>query len=470
MAMRINHETFNHPIHHKHQSHHPSFTLHPGQQPAGSHSNVTQACLIFDRGYHGAMSEQSQPVSPATNHQLTWYNTSNGLWMASFSIQQLLVIWILVGILHETPERVGMAQLLIGIPGLLFMLWGGVIGDQMDGRQLLIRVHFLSAIPPVILAVASLYGLIGFWLLIATALGTSLLNGASNPARNTILHRVAGSRLQMAISLSTGIGSMASIAGTRVAGELDSLGLENILFLQAAMFVLGGFFVARLLPATTTTESKIPRKATFEDLREGLSYVWQFKLARDLIGLNCFSSFFNAGAWMVAVPFIITRVYDGDAVLLANMTAVFYFGSFVANFGLLKFMPLRRPGRLYLIMQLSRIPVLVLIWMRPDLWLVWTAILFWGFNMGITSTMSRLMVQEFASPLYRARVMSIYTLGMMSAAPIGSLVLGFIIGVWGPLDALLPGVIASIFIFVFGTRFTSIWRYDSSLFNTPDNG
>lgn len=380
--------------------------------------------------------------------------------MGSFSIQQLLVIWILVGILGESPERVGLAQMLIGIPGLIFMLWGGAIGDRVDGRKLLILVHFLSAVPPLVLAFASFNGLVGFWLLITVSLAANLLNSTSNPARNTILNAVAGNKLQFAISLSTGIGSIASMAGTKVAGELDTLGLENVLYLQAAMFVLGGVFMAKLLPMPPP-ETQDNRKASSGTIRDGLAHVWEFKLARDLIGLNSLSSFFNAGAWMVAVPFIITRVYEGDAVLLANMTVTFYFGSLVATFGLLRFMPLRMPGRLYLIMQLSRIPVLVLIWIEPDIGFIWLAVTFWGFNMGITTTMSRLMVQEFARPEYRARVMSIFTLGMMSAVPVGSLVLGFIIGHWGPLDALVPGMIASILIFCYGYLNTEIWKYQS---------
>ena len=145
------------------------------------------------------------------------------------------------------------------------------------------------------------------------------------------------------------------------------------------------------------------------------------------------------------------------------MTVTFYFGSLIATFGLLRFMPLLRPGRLYLAMQLSRIPVLVLIWIEPEIWLIWVAVAYWGFNMGMTTTMSRLMVQEFSSVEYRARVMSIFTLGMMSAAPIGSLLLGFIIGQWGALDALIPGIIASTLIFCFGFFKTEIWKYESPM-------
>ena len=169
-----------------------------------------------------------------TDLQMTWYNTSHALWMAGFSIQQLLVTWILVGILDQSPETVGLAQLLIGVPALIFMLWGGVIGDRVDGRGLLIQSHLLSIIPPLVLALAVYLDQLGVWILILTALVANLLNSASNPARNTILNLVAGGRLQWAISLSTGIGAIATMIGTRVAGSNDQIGLVQVLLLQSA--------------------------------------------------------------------------------------------------------------------------------------------------------------------------------------------------------------------------------------------
>jgi predicted MFS family arabinose efflux permease len=391
--------------------------------------------------------------------QLTWYNSGHGLWMTAFSVQQLLVAWILVGMLHETPENVGMAQMLIGIPGLVFLLWGGAIGDRTDERLLLIRVHYLSAIPPLLLAAAYTLGMLTFWALIATALAASLLNSVSNPTRNSILHRVAGRNLQFAISLSTGIGSIASMAGSRLGGEMESIGLVPVLLLQAAMFIAGGLLTSKLWSTETAPVAK--RESSIKVIREGLSHLWEHKLARDIIALNCFSSFFNAGAWMTAIPFIIVRVYDGNAVLLANITVVFYFGALVANFGLLRFMPLLRPGRLFLVMQLSRVLVLLLFWLHPPIWVLWLAAFYWGFNMGITTTMSRLMVQEISEPAFRTRLMSVYTLGQLSAMPVGSMILGVVIGIWGPLNALLPGMLASVIIFAIGVKGTQIWQYRS---------
>ena len=409
-------------------------------------------------------------IDQPSKYQLTWYNLSNALWMGSFSIQQLLVTWILVGVLKEPPEVVGLAQLLIGIPGLAFMLWGGVMGDRVDGRRILIQSHLLSVIPPLVLALGVYVDLLGFWLLIITALATNLLNSISNPARNTILNQIAGQKLQIAISVSTGIGSIATMVGTRLAGEIDRLGLINILIVQSVFFALGAICLLGLraaapyAPATAASSSSdqsIAEDSMIRTISDGLVYTWRFKLARDVIGMNFVSSFFNAGGWFVAIPFIVSRIYEGDALLLANITVVFYFGSLVANFGLVRFMPIKFSGRVYLIMQLTRLGVLGLIWIEPTIIWFWIAAAYWGFNMGVTTTMSRVIIQEIAEPQYRSRLMSVFTLALMSSVPIGSMVLGFVIGQFGELNALIPGMMVSVLIFAFGFYRSPLWQYKS---------
>jgi len=396
---------------------------------------------------------------------------SNSLWMAATSLQSLLVTWILVGILHESPERVGFSQMVIAIPGLVFMLWGGVTGDRMDGRVLLIRVQLLSALPPLCLALVIYLNLLGFWMLIACAVGLSIIGAYSSPIMATILNRIASKDLQFAISLSTGVGSLAAIAGVKLAGEIEYFGAEWILIIQAGIFVMGALLTSQLHPAPPISTNQQPQAtSTFATIREGLKEAWNIKIAREIIGLNCFSSFFNAGAWIVAIPFIVTRVYAGDATFLAKMVMIFTFGTLVANFGLLKFMPLLRPGRLFLLMQLTRILVLAILWMQPGEYLLFGTACYWGFNMGISSTMSRLMVQEIAPASHRSRIMSIFTLGMMSAVPVGAVTLGYIIGQWGALNALIPGMIASTLIFFYGIHQTEIWQYESPISSKNPSG
>ena len=55
-------------------------------------------------------------------------------------------------------------------------------------------------------------------------------------------------------------------------------------------------------------------------------------------------------------------------------------------------------------------------------------------------TMSRAIVQEAAPDTHRARIMSVYSLGMMGGMPIGSLLLCWCVGQFGARDAVLVPV------------------------------
>ena len=57
-------------------------------------------------------------------------------------MQQLLVSWLLIGVLLLPADQVGPLQALIGVPGIFLMLWGGASADRADPRSLLVRVYF----------------------------------------------------------------------------------------------------------------------------------------------------------------------------------------------------------------------------------------------------------------------------------------------------------------------------------------
>ena len=59
--------------------------------------------------------------------------------------------------------------------------------------------------------------------------------------------------------------------------------------------------------------------------------------------------------------------------------------------------------------------------------------------------------------------MSVFSLGMLGSAPIGAVVLGTIIEVFGTLNALLPAMILSLALCAVGLLFTRIWHYRSPI-------
>jgi len=248
------------------------------------------------------------------------------------------------------------------------------------------------------------------------------------------------------------------LAGTWLGGRIDTLGLGTILVLQALLFGCGGLAVSAVSPALTRVPPGGPaRVSRLAEIAEGLAVLWATPRVRDVIGLNFVSSVFNAGAWFVVYPFLVTRLYGGDAALLALLSLVFFAGSITSNLGLLRFVPLARPGRLFLFMQLTRVVLFSLLLLQPPIWVLALVSVGWGMNMGITTSTARMIVQGEAPEAQRARVLSVFILTTMSAAPLGALLLGTLVDLAGVLAGFVPGLAASSLIFLLGVTRTSLW-------------
>ncbi|NJN53119.1 MAG: MFS transporter [Gammaproteobacteria bacterium] len=370
------------------------------------------------------------------------------------SLQGFLITWMLVGILEMPADTVGFARAAIEMPALLVLLLGGVLADRIDGRTLLLNMHLLIALPSLVIAWLALTGALDFWLVLAWGVAVSGLQSASDPARQSMLSRVARTDIQRTITVMTIVTSLVGLIGVWIGGQLDRFGLPQVLLAQAVLFASGAVAVARL-PAMP---ARAPKGRP--DLLGGIRESWRLPLIRNVIALNFASSLFNAGAYIVAVPFIVKDVYAGGAELFATVMIVFTIGSIGSNVIMLRFMPLVWPGRLFLLMQITRVAILAVLYVKPSLPVFYAAILAWGLNMGVTTTLVRTTVQELAPETHRAQILSILLLSFMVSAPISSMLLGTLIAGFDPLAALLPGIAVSALIYGVGAKWSGLWQYE----------
>ena len=287
----------------------------------------------------------------------------------------------------------------------------------------------------------------------------------STPAQQAILNRISGSQIQQGVTAATAAGFIVQVVGLGLAGQIDRLGVAPVLWAQAISIFLAGLAMRRIqavAPAPVLAhESAIARIA------EGFKATYRQRVIFDVLGINFVSSVFNAGSFMTVFPFVVKRVYDGDAFILASLMAVFFGGAALSNAILLRFMPIARPGRLYLAMQLSRIIVILMIFVRGDWWLLVLGVFGWGLNMGATTNLARTIVQESADPAFRGRILAVFSVSMVGSAPIGAIVLGAIIEAFGTLNALIPAMMVSALLCLYGVLFTGVWRYRSGQATHP---
>ena len=399
------------------------------------------------------------------SQQGIWQNSEFKLYLGStafsgiaFAMQQLLLSWTLIGILEIPASQVGLIQAAAGIPGIFVMLLGGVRADDTDPRTLLIRVYLFAPVLPLFLITVVQLQQLSIQAVLLWALGMSFCVSYSSPAQQTILNRIASSSVQKAVSAATAVGFLVQIFGLGIAGTIDKFGLSPALAFQATCVGLGAFAVRRLHPQPPVIEKT---ESPFKNLADGFSEIYKQRDIMQTLIINFTSSVFNAGAFMTVFPFIVKEIYGGNAFLLSFLMVIFYAGATVSNLLMIRVMPLVRPGRIFLIMQLSRMVILGLIWFQPVFWVFALACVGWGLNMGVTMTLARTIVQESATAEYRARIMSVYSLGLLGSAPIGALILGSLIDSLGILNALIPAISISIGLFMYGIMFTNVYNYRS---------
>jgi MFS family permease len=388
------------------------------------------------------------------------YLGSTAFTSIAFSMQQLLVAWLLVGVLLLPGDQVGIAQAVIGIPGVFLMLWGGARADRVDPRSLLLRVYAVAPLVPLALALVDRADWLNAVTVTLWGLGMGFVMSFSSPAQAAILNRVAGPAIQQGVTAATAVGFLVQMLGLAVAGQMERVGLVTVLVVQAACLGIGALAI-RGIPALPASAAA-PQEQVPGGVLAGLRATMRDRVVASLISINFVSSIFNAGAFVTVLPFIIKRVYAGDAGLLAAVMIVFFAGATISNLVMLRYMPIAHPGRLFLIMQLSRVVLVYLLWIRPDFWLLATALFAWGLNMGVTSTLARAIVQESAPAEFRGRILAVFNVSLIGSAPLGAVLLGWIVETSGTLNALVPSMVVSVALFLIGIFFTNIWSYHST--------
>ena len=420
------------------------------------------------------MSDQTKTVSIWREAAFRAYLGSTGFSGMALAMQQLLLSWILIGILALPADQVGLIQAVIGLPGVLLMLAGGASADRTDARQMLIRIYLVAPIFPLFLVLMEQWHLLGIASVITWGLGMTVVQSYSMPGQQALLNRIAGQNIQQGVTAATAIGFVVQVVGLILAGQIDNVGVTPVLLSQAIALGLAGLMMIRL-PSVQSSAQQAPdgkaqqsdREGALAGIGQGLRATKDHPVIFNVLLITFASSIFNAGSFITVFPFIVARVYDGTAWLLALLMAVFYAGATLSNVLLLRYQPLLRPGKLFLIMQLSRILVIFLMWIEPPFWLLVVATICWGLYMGITTNLARSIVQESAPKPYLGRILSVFSIGMVGSAPLGAIVLGWLIVATGTLNALIPAMVMSALLFFYGAVFSPVWAYRSPEAQAP---
>ena len=391
-------------------------------------------------------------------------------WFTAFGAQMVLFPYLLKNVLNVSGTLLGVAQMALAAPSVVFILLGGVVAERADGRWLLVLFHLLAGLPAAALGLALQNGHLTYWMLLVYALAMGTIGAFMMPARDSILNEVVARRrmagsditLQQGVAFATLAQFVAQIAGLWIGGMASDKGVWPLLFAQGGAVAAGALAAATMKSTEMVQTGRDGFGSVFGDIADGMKAVKAdpvlFSMVASMFGVGVFV----IGAFLVIIPIVNADVYGHESGGLRNIFMTFWLGASCSSVAVSQFKRFARPGRLMLVWQfLGSVGILVMVGNAPY-WVFLTLVFVWGLAGGVSIMMSRSIVQEAAPPKLLARVLSIYQLGFMGGAPIGAAFMGVLADHVGPrLVVLAPsiGMLVLIFWMIF---FTPIWNMKGS--------
>lgn len=374
----------------------------------------------------------------------------------AMGLQVVIFPWLVVGVLHEPADRVGLAQMAVMLPNLLFILMGGALSDNRHLGTYVSNLYLLYMLPFGIMLGATMVGHLSYHLLIIFGVGYGVITAFLQPARESLLVQVCGDNLQSAVAQSTFVQFGAQSLGFLLIGLFIYVGLPALLLIQMVMFAVAAWFIRLSQPSGVGLSGG--RHDSRQSIWSGLRVVWRHPKLLPLMVIVGATGFIGFGAYLVAMPIIAREVYAAGAGFYAGMQLSFAFGVLLSNFIYMRLVGgFRRPGRVLLMSLFARGWIMVVIGLGVSVYAVFPLVGVWGMFSGISISLGRVMTHGEAPESHRSRVVSIYQLALLGTAPLGAWVCGEMIAMWGVLEVFVVLGVA-IVVTSAGGVFSQLWK------------
>ena len=118
---------------------------------------------------------------------LQYYLVGTGSWFLAFGIQGVMFAWLVTMVLHETPEKVGLAQMSLLLPGTLLILIGGSYADRFGARRVAVLAQLAATAAPLLLLALVAADRLSFGTMVGYAVLMGCAQAFVTPARDGLL-------------------------------------------------------------------------------------------------------------------------------------------------------------------------------------------------------------------------------------------------------------------------------------------
>jgi MFS family permease len=357
-----------------------------------------------------------------------------GTWMQS--VAQSWLVYRLTG----SAVLLGAVAFAGQLPGFLFAPVGGAVADKSSRRSILVATQISAMLLAAVLALLTLSGAVAVWHVFALAALGGVVNAFDFPARQAfVIDMVGREDLMNAIALNSTAVNGARLVGPAMAGLLVAAVGEGWCFSFNAVSyipVVIGLSLMRVSFAKRAVAASAPALAS---ILEGFRFVGRTSPIRALMILLGLLSLLGL-PYTVLMPVFADRVFGAGPGGLGMLMGAAGTGALLGALVLVARRGVRGMGRWVAFSSAGfGAGLIAFSWARP-LWLACLVLVPVGFAMMIQIASSNTLIQAMVPDNLRGRVMAVYSMMFLGAAPLGAMLAGVLAGQLGaPLTVTLGG-------------------------------
>lgn len=357
--------------------------------------------------------------------------------------------WVAQGWLVYELTRSAFALGVVGfatrLPVIFLSLIAGVLADRIEKRRILIVTQVISMVLAFVLAGLTLSGRVEFWHVVVLGALAGATHSFDAPTRQSFYKELVGEKdLMNAIALNSTIFNAARLVGPAIAGILIKyIGTGGCFLINGVTYlaVIAAYLHMRLPPVTRAED----RGTHWEELKEGLSYVYNHPVVRTAVTLIAFASLFTF-SYGTLLPVFADVVLKGGSGTYAALMASVGAGALVSALTVASLGNIERKGVLASAGIILFPTVLILMSFARSVTVASVLCFFLGTVMILMTASMNTLVQTAIPDRMRGRIMSFYVLVFLGSMPFGNLMSGRIAEWLGVVSALRIGAVASLIV------------------------
>ena len=347
--------------------------------------------------------------------------------------------------LTNSAFLLGVVGFLSSIPIFLLSLFGGVLADRLNKRNILILTQSIFMLLAFVLGLLTQLKLITPSQIMLIALLNGVVMAFDAPARQSVVVELVGkNHLFNAIALNSVAFNSSRIIGPALAGILvATIGMSGCFYINAISFL--AVIIALWTIKINKGEDYNQPKGAWEDLKEGLIFIKNHRLILALISMVAVVSLFGVGH-IILMPIFANDILKVGVKGLAVLMSDSGLGALVGALILARLGDFRNKGRFLSFSAILFSISLIIFGLSKIYWLSLAAMFLVGGTSVTSIALVNTLLQVKVEDKFRGRVMSVFMVTFAGFMPFGNLIAGSLAqGLGVSFAVVLGGIICCVF-------------------------